>query len=429
MTPRLRIYSRIPIDWNASFYYRIIVPCRTMHNLGIADISIDRGDISIPEEMRTNMATYASLNWMYQPTTEVIPAMAQEVRKWPPYWLTDEVWDAAPHFVIDTDDDILNVQPDNPAFQNLGWKLGDTPLEKGAIISGEDDSGAREPKYVDGKGFSVEENRKRIDNFRLALQKVDLVTCSTPNVAEYVKREAPDTDTLITPNCIDFNDYPAVELAPHDDVVRILWQGSPTHQPELWAVKDAIKRILEKYPNVEILFWGDPLPWMRKHLSGLNVKFIPWCDYPEFKLRLSIMNHDINIAPLQENIFNRCRSAIKFYESAAIWKPAVTLAENAGAFGEIIENETGLLYNSSQEFEEKLSLLIEDAAARRRMASNAKDWLRTNRDPVVWAPKIAEAFERLRTGRRALVGPPPKPEPLIKDPNAEPIPTEQPNPS
>lgn len=429
--PPLRIYSRIPMDWNASFYYRILLPLRTLFNTGLAEVSVDRGDIGISNEIRQNMATYSSITWMYQPTSPDIPAACDEARKWPSYWRTEQEWDVAPHFVIDTDDDILNVLPDNPAYLNLGWKLGDSPLEKGAVISGEDENGKREPKFVDGSnGFSVTENKARIDNFRLALQRCDLVTCSTPNVEEYVRREAPSTQTLVTPNCIDFNDYPPVELADHD-VVRILWQGSPTHQPELYAVKDALKRILDKYgKKIELLFWGDPLPWMAKFLEGAeNVRFLPWVDYPEFKLRLSMINHDINIAPLTENIFNRCRSAIKFYESAAISKPAVTLAENAGAFGEIIENETGLLYNSPEEFEDKLSFLIEDAAARKRMASNAKDWLRENRDPKIWAPRIAEAFERLRIGRRALVGEPPKPQPLIESPNAEPIPAEQPNPS
>ena len=71
------------------------------------------------------------------------------------------------------------------------------------------------------------------------------------------------------------------------------------------------------------------------------------------------------------------------HAASAIWRPAATLAQQVGAYSdEIAEGETGMLFSTPDEFEAKLGGLIEDAALRNRLASNAKDWVRTNRDVV-----------------------------------------------
>lgn len=420
MAPNLRIYSRIPMDWNASIYYRLLKPMRALFDSGEAEVSIDRGNIELSEQTRGQLQSFSSTNWLYQPIADAVPRVAEEVRKWPAYWRTKEEWDVAPNFVIDTDDDILNVEPTNPAFSNLGWQVDGVPLEEGAVITGPGPYGKTVTMYTDGeRGFDVAANKQRIEFFKQSLHAVDLITCSTRNVEQYVKREVPTANTLIIPNCIDFEDYPKVDLAKHPDEVRILWQGAPTHYEELLNIRDSIKRVHDKYPQTVWYFWGGHYDWLYKDLDPARVVLLPWVDYPEFKLRLSMLNFDINIAPLTNTKFNRCRSAIKFYEAAAVWNPAPTLAENTAQFAEdIIEGETGFLYNTPEEFELKLGGLIEDEALRRRVAANAKDWLRTERDIQKYLPSIVESFTRLREARRNLVGPPPV---EIKEPDADPI--------
>ena len=424
-TPLLRIYSRIPQDWNASIYYRILLPARTMFKEGLCDLSIDRGTVDLNQEERNRLASHSSINWFYQPTHPAVAASCDEVRKWPSYWMNEELWDVAPHFVMDTDDDIFNVTPDNPAYSNLGINVNEQPLEKGGAIIADNEDGTKTVAYKDGeRGFSLDTNHERLNAWRDALQRCDLVTCSTPSVREYVLREAPEARTLILPNCIDFDDYPqGIEFAKRDRV-RILWQGAPNHSPELWAIKDALKSIHDKYPETDFVFFGAIYDWMRA-FDPDRTQLLKWCDYPEYKLRLSLLNHDINLAPLAPTLFNSRRSAIRFYEAAAISKPACTLAQRVAAFpDEIIEGETGYLFSDSDEFEQKLALLVEDRGARETAASNAKQWVRENRDPVKWAYVASEAFEKLRLGRRSMVGEPPRP---IEVPTDGTIPAEQPD--
>lgn len=421
MASPLRIYSRVPMDWNASIYYRLLLPMRAMFKTGNTDISIDRGSLELDTTTRGQLQSFSSVNWFYQPISSDVTNAANDVRNWPSYWRSESEWDVAPNFVLDTDDDILSVEPSNPAFSNLGWQVDGVPLEDDAVITTDGPEGKQVVMYTDGeRDFHVKANKSRIAQYKKMLHAVDLITCSTRNVEQYVQREVPGANTLIFPNCINFEDYPKVELAKHPDEVRILWQGAPTHYPELLAIKDSIKRIHDKYPQTTWYFWGGHYEWLYKDLDPSRVTILPWVDYYEFKLRLSMLNFDINIAPLSNTKFNRCRSAIKMYEAAAVWNPAPTLAENTAQFSEdIIEGETGFLYNSPDEFELKLGGLIEDEALRRRVGLNAKDWLRTERDINKYVPNILEAFTKLREARRNLVGPPPVA--LEDTPNVEPV--------
>lgn len=427
MTAPLRLYARIPIDWNASIYYRLITPMRALAEAGYADIAIDRGDLSVSEETRMQMGAYSSFNMFYQPISDDVGTTAEQMRSFGSYWRTPDEWDVAPHFIIDTDDNILEVDPLNPAFANLGWQIDGTPLESGAVVVTENADGSKVKLYEDGeRGFNVEENKKKVASFKRNLMHADLVTCSTREVEKYVLKAVPDANTLVIPNCVRFEDYPKIELADHTDEVRILWQGSPTHYLDLFRIKDSIKKLHDKYPQTTWYFWGGHYEWLYRELDPSRVVLLPWCEYQEYKLRLNMLNFDINLAPLTDNSFNCCRSAIKFYEASACYKPAATLAESTAQFKEdIIDGETGFLYSSTEEFEEKLSKLIEDKQLRARIAQNAQQWVRDNRDIKLYLGLILDKLTHLRETRKALKGEPPRPE--IKEPDAEPIPAEQPD--
>jgi hypothetical protein len=117
-----------------------------------------------------------------------------------------------------------------------------------------------------------------------------------------------------------------------------------------------------------------------KELGSEQCFYDGWVDPQAYTLRLSTLNHDINLCPLRENPFNEAKSAIKWYESSAICKPAVTLAKAFGPFLEIEDNVTGLLYKTPEEFETKLSGLIEDASLRQRLAFASSEWVHEHRD-------------------------------------------------
>jgi len=403
----LTIYTNAPAaTYNASFYYRGVLPLWNMQKLMLpAQVTIDSFGADIDPMTRQTNSLQCDINLSYQVVGDAFGEIMESSRTWPYQYLDDGTKVAPPSFVFDTDDDLFNVSPTNSAFENLGYKdFHGNELEDGQKIW------VRHPAsndlnllWSDGVNVDYSKNKAKLMGFKRNLNLAELITTSGENTKAYILRElGPEAEKKIHiyPNCIDFHDYPKVELAPHPKEIRILWQGSPTHWEDLYEIKDSLRRIMEKHSNVKLIIWGADYPWLYKELPKERVELIGWMDYRVYKIRLSTIGHDIAIAPLRKTVFNQSRSAIKWYESAAVWQPAATLASNTSAFKmEMEDGKTGLLFNNAEEFETKLSGLIEDTKLRQTLAANAKDWIKTNRDPAVHAMALYRKYQEVRAAR------------------------------
>lgn len=439
-----RAYSRTGADFGACSYYRIILPLTTMEKLGLpVETILDDGRESVPAHMRGSLFLESDFNLIYQNTHPMTVNMMKAAKGFKPLKSTDTGetrW--PPTFIVDTDDDLFNVTPLGFAYGRLGIRdHNGNPLKDGdevgvahpLEVAPDEAQDALNAKYKyplagtrgdlagvrytfdedgkwhkyfslwrDGKNFDIAANRKVIDTFKETCELANLVTCSTPRAAEYIKREiGPHIPTFVTPNAINFGEYPEVELSNHPNEVRILWEGSPTHHEGLWPITQSIGRLAEKYPNTTWWFWGAKYRWAAEHLPADRVKFIEWVAYHAFKTRLSMMNHDICMAPLAPCTFNQSRSAIRWYESSAIWRPAATVAQTTGAYQDEIEDGvTGMLFTTPEQFEAKMSALIESETLRKTLASNAKDWVRTHRDHKDIATKLFMKYVEVREAQK-----------------------------
>ncbi len=78
-------------------------------------------------------------------------------------------------------------------------------------------------------------------------------------------------------------------------------------------------------------------------------------------------------------LLNRNKSSVKFYELASLGVSCV--ARGIPPYSDdIVDGYSGLLYNSPEEFEAKVSELIEDPIKRVTMSSNAQKYVRDNRN-------------------------------------------------
>ncbi|MCX5713217.1 MAG: glycosyltransferase, partial [Candidatus Omnitrophica bacterium] len=85
-----------------------------------------------------------------------------------------------------------------------------------------------------------------------------------------------------------------------------------------------------------------------------------------------IASLDINLAPLEQSVFNDAKSENKWTEAALV--KVLTVAGRTGAFADVIEDGiTGLLCSGQDEWYEKLSKAINDREYRRTMAQKAYD--------------------------------------------------------
>ena len=127
----LKIYGVSPSKPNACSWYRVLMPFRTAHRMRLSDTLIDWMDMKIPNEdvRRMHATVYADIVQHYQNYSPGFKYSRDEASNFPSYWETKEKWNFGPNFVYDTDDDMFNVEPLNPAFRNLGivrlWPIND----------------------------------------------------------------------------------------------------------------------------------------------------------------------------------------------------------------------------------------------------------------------------------------------------------------
>jgi hypothetical protein len=398
----LKIYATIPNNHTASWYYRLEVPLHTARDLGLpVRVIIDTNEGGISQDERATAFCEADLSLLYQPIGDgpinnlrglqsIIPSKRDGVWKW------------APTTILETDDNLFDISPLNPAFGGLGHKdMEGNELPEGHHIGVMSD-GERKILFKDGEsGFSIARNKQTIASYRRILEMVDAVSCSTDAVAATVLKEVKPRRIKTWPNLVRFSDYEQVSLLKESKQVNILWQGGASHYEDWYPLREAMGSITRRYPQVHWTIWGVQYPWINELMPAHRYTYKSWCSYQEYKLRLAMIGHDISLAPLMANRFNNCRSAIKFYEASVLKQDIPTLAQNTGAYkAEIQDGETGLLFNDPKEFEDKLSLLIENETERKRLGRNAKDWVHEHRDSMKEVPKMVQWWESLREERK-----------------------------
>lgn len=144
--------------------------------------------------------------------------------------------------------------------------------------------------------------------------------------------------------------------------------GSITHNPDFELVKPALIKIMDEYKNVKLCLMGHlDLPKDLERFGDRIVRkpFEDWRKLPDV-----IAGLDINLAPIEETIFNEAKSENKWTE-AALCK-VVTVASDFGAFKNVIEDgKTGILCKNGEEWYRKLKQIIEEPGKRLKIANNA----------------------------------------------------------
>jgi SAM-dependent methyltransferase len=142
-----------------------------------------------------------------------------------------------------------------------------------------------------------------------------------------------------------------------------------------WApLMHAINNVLEKFGDqVRVQVVYDQAFF--DALSTPHKVFEPLCSYERYHELLR--SADIALLPLEPTRFNQHKSDLKFIECAA--GGVVALASSTVYGQTVVYDQTGLVYQSSEQFISLLDRLIHDAPMRQRLAANAYCYVRENR--------------------------------------------------
>jgi len=163
-------------------------------------------------------------------------------------------------------------------------------------------------------------------------------------------------------------------VPPRQGPLRILFMGTMTHDADFAIVEGALARlksVFAEHVSIELLgvsSRGDLPSWVNR--VGMPVHASS--SYPGFVNWISQQHWDIGIAPLADTPFNRCKSAIKALDYAAIGLP-VLASDRAVYRGSLADGAGGMLLPDDEAaWFVALSRLVRDAGLRRRLSEGAR---------------------------------------------------------
>jgi glycosyltransferase involved in cell wall biosynthesis len=139
-----------------------------------------------------------------------------------------------------------------------------------------------------------------------------------------------------------------------DDTIHVgYFSGSPTHNRDFSIVLPVLTRLLQHDKRVKLRLGGFLEAPELEPFSDRIEKF-PMQDF--LNLQLLQAKTEINLVPLQSNLFTDCKSDLKYFEAAIVG--TVTVASPAFAYRESIKDGTNGFLASDQDWETKIDAAI-----------------------------------------------------------------------
>ena len=210
-----------------------------------------------------------------------------------------------------------------------------------------------------------------VERMQKTLRMCDYAITTTERLAEELKNYVSEVyinRNVASETMVELSESARKNKQSHDDVIIGYLSGSITHNPDIEYVKPALIKIMTKYKNTKLKLVGEiELPDDLKEFQDRIIiePFVDWQKLPEI-----IASIDINLAPLEDSIFNEAKSENKWLEAALV--KTVTLASDLGAFHQMINDGVdGILFKNEKDFEKKLEKLVKDKEYREEVATNA----------------------------------------------------------
>lgn len=243
------------------------------------------------------------------------------------------------------------------------------------IITHLDDFLLDVPADVGAKKAAAHMRPERIAAITATLENADLLYISTTPLLERIRAAGFAAPAIVSAlqSCAD-ND----ELAqpPQDDAeIRIGYQGTSSHGPDLGMIVPAILAAMAARPSTTLTLFGTIAPPPELLELGPRLKRVaPASGYTEFLAKLCAQRWHIGLAPLRDTPFNSYRTYTKWTEYAIAG--AMVLASDVPAYRDIIAGDAGLLARDDA-WETLLLKAIDHTALRLRLAETAQTTLRT----------------------------------------------------
>lgn len=232
---------------------------------------------------------------------------------------------------------------------------------------------------------------------RECMEQSDAFTTSTENMRKVIIEHFPGKPVYVNRNLASAQMQILSNLAqekkvPHaGQIVLGYFSGSKTHNGDFELISNVLLEVMEKNPNVILKIVGClELPEKYERMEGRiqRVGFVDWKELPEL-----IASIDINLMPLEDTLFHRCKSENKWMEAALVKVPTIA------SYNDEMEcctkqTENILLCKNASEWKEHLEEMIQSRDLGDKIAARAYEYVAENKITLVNHADIAGFIEK-----------------------------------
>ena len=238
------------------------------------------------------------------------------------------------------------------------------------------------PKY--NSGWEAYQDPSFYNNIKTMMTNADFLTVTCEELANYYEKkyEVNRKNILIIPNYLPrwwmdgIYDIDKIEKK-YDDIKnrkpRICFPASSTHYDiynrnggidDFTHVVDFVRSTADKY---EWIFLGGIPNQLRDLEADKKIRFISGFDLFNYPKQLAKLDIDIVAAPLQNNIFNKCKSNIKYTEMSAMGI--------AGIYQDLepYKKYTNSLFNTANDLQNQIDELLGSKTKYLDMVKNGRN--------------------------------------------------------
>lgn len=213
--------------------------------------------------------------------------------------------------------------------------------------------------------------------------EVDYITCTNVYLRNVINHHTLKNhgDIEVLQNFIDLDLYKHRVKPKVKHPIVIGHFGSTTHFTSLLndEFMKGMDKIMKAYPNVVFKTIGANIPEYKKRWGSRYENSFGHQDvYTWIKDKYPKVVDDVDffVTPLVNNIYNRCKSLIKWLEVSSSKRAGVW--ENIRQYRIVKEGKTGLLATSAKEWFRAMKKMIDDVELRNTMGENAFNDVKDN---------------------------------------------------
>lgn len=209
-----------------------------------------------------------------------------------------------------------------------------------------------------------------------AITDADYIIVSSPKLRQVLSSFNPNVELLKNYFVDAVWKFKTPSKKKPSDVLTIGFLGTNSHKSNLEFISSVLLDLLERYSQrIRLHFFGVAPPDVLN--THPQVQWTPdyFNPYDDFAAFFESQQADIFISPLVDNLYNRCRNPLKFFEYSALG--AVGVYSRIEPYEAVITHrQNGLLSSSLTEWQNNLIELIENDEFRCQLATNAQETIK-----------------------------------------------------